>query len=301
MTPELSISIITACRNSETYIEKTLLSVIGQQYHNFQYIVVDGASSDSTLNIVNQYCNDIDIIISEPDAGQYYGIQKGAGFADSEIMAWLNSDDIYCPWAFSVVNDIFQKFPEVKWIIGRPGYMNAEGQCIKISGNTGTAYPQDYIRNGWFRSSLAGYLQQESMFWRKSLWDQVGGLNLNYSYAADFDLWTQFAKHTELYSVGVPLALFRKLPGQQRSSAGKDQYEREVEEICKKLKNPPLIWKNLAKINEPFCQLIRFLIWKRCRVIVYSSQKLTWVCMEMHRPLSRASFSEALLEYRLRH
>ena len=169
----LPISVVTACRNCDNYVENTIHSVIGQQYQNLQYIVVDGASTDSTLEIVNRYRKNIDTIISEPDDGQYHGIQKGMELAHGEIMAWLNADDIYYPWTFSVVQSVFEKYPEVEWLTGVPSYINDAGQCIRVAGNPGSAYPRRYIRNGWFRSSLAGYLQQESMFWRRSLWEKV--------------------------------------------------------------------------------------------------------------------------------
>jgi len=194
------------------------------------------------------------------------------------------------------VNAIFQKFSDVQWIIGQPSYMNAEGQCIKISGNAGTAYPREYIRNGWFRGALAGYLQQESMFWRKSLWDKAGGLNLNYNYAADFDLWTRFADYAELYSVTVPLALFRKRPGEQKSSLGRDRYDTEVTEISESLNAPSLVWKGIARRRLIVNHICRMLIWKRSKVIAYSETKQDWVIKETMRPLSRISLAQALLE-----
>lgn len=290
------ISIVTSCYNGEQYIENTIRSVVGQAYPSLQYIIVDGASTDSTLAIVNEYRDSIDTVISEPDEGQYHGIQKGLDRANGEIMAWLNADDMYYPWTLSVVSAVFRQFPEVEWIIGQPGYLNSAGQCTRISGNAGTAYPGRYIKNGWFRSALAGYLQQESMFWRRSLWDKTGGLNLDYSYAADFELWTRFARHADLYSVTVPLALFRKRPGEQKSSVGKQEYEKEVAEIYKALDCPPLLWRNIARKGALWEYACRFLIWKKSNVITYSERNSSWVIKTLPRPLSRVSFAEAILE-----
>jgi glycosyltransferase involved in cell wall biosynthesis len=296
----LPISVITACRNCDEYIGQTISSIIGQQYQNLQYVLVEGASTDSTLEIVNHYRNEINIIISEPDEGQYYGIQKGMRLASGEIMAWLNGDDMYYPWTFSVINNIFQKFPEVDWIIGQPSYMNRESQCIRISGNAGTAYPREFIRNGWFRKALAGYLQQESMFWRKRLWDKAGGLNLHYQYAADFELWTKFAEYADLCTVTIPLAIFRKRPSEQKSSTGKDKYEREVYEVCSNLKAPPLVWKIIANRGLAWEYLCRMLIWKKCKLITYSERTSGWVLTKNTiRPVSRASLAEVLLERQL--
>jgi glycosyltransferase involved in cell wall biosynthesis len=296
----LPISIVTACRNCERYVEKTILSVVGQDYPLLQYIVVDGASTDSTLKIVNKHQDRISKVISEPDSGQYHGIQKGMNLCDGEVMAYLNADDTYYPWTFSVVNEVFMKFPEVEWIIGQPGYMNAESQCIRISGNAGTAYPREYIRNGWFRSSLAGYLQQESMFWRRSLWEKTGGLSPDYKYAADFELWTRFAEHTELFSVAVPLALFRKRPGEQKSSLGKIQYDKEVSEICRNRKPPSVLWRSITHGNQIREYIYRMLVWKKCNVIAYSEKESGWVIRKNTiRPISRVSLSEAILHVKL--
>lgn len=254
---------MTSSLNCEKYIEGTIRSVLDQGYANLQYIVVDAGSTDSTMDIINRYSSKIDIVINEPDEGQYFGTQKGLQLATGEIMAWLNADDMYYPWTFSVVDTVFRHFPEIDWIIGQPSYMNADGQCIKVSGNSGTAYPRNYVRNGWFRKNLGGYLQQESMFWRKKLWDKVGGFNLCYKYAADFDLWVKFAEYTELNSVACPLGIFRKRPGEQNSSVWGNQYENEVAAICRNLEKPPLLWRAMAKRGLVAVHLCRSMIWKK--------------------------------------
>jgi glycosyltransferase involved in cell wall biosynthesis len=292
----LPISVVTACRNCDNYVGNTILSVIGQQYQNLQYIVVDGASTDSTLEIVNRYRKNIDTIISEPDNGQYYGIQKGMELAHGEIMAWLNADDIYYPWTFSVVQSVFEKYPEVEWLTGVPSYINDAGQCIRVAGNPGSAYPRQYIRNGFFRSSLAGYLQQESMFWRRSLWEKVTRLDLSLKYAADFELWTRFAEHAELYSLTVPLAAFRTRPGAQISSLRKDEYEKEVSQVCRNLKRSPRLWAAIAGRGVIANHICRMLIWKKCKIIVYSEERKDWIIKKAIRPLSRLSLAQAMIE-----
>ncbi len=293
------ISVITTSFNCEKYIEATIRSVV-EQNCPAQYIVIDAASTDGTNEILQKYKNSLNVFISEPDSGMYHGIEKGANYVNGEIMAWLNADDTYLPWTFSVVENIFKKFPEVDWIIGQPTYMNAKGQCTKVSSNAGTAYPNKYIKNGWFRTQFAGYLQQESMFWRKSLWDKVGGLNLNLKLAADFDLWTRFAQHAELYSVGVPLSSFRLRPGEQQSSVGEDKYEQEVNQVCQKLTPPGVLWDVISRQGEALRVLSRLLVWKKGKIVVYSSKESGWRIIEMFRPLSRYSFSEALVELKSR-
>lgn len=289
------ISVITTSFNCEKYIETTIKSVIDQEC-DVQYIVIDANSTDHTMDIINKYKDKIDVLINEPDDGMYYGIQKGAKYINGDIMAWLNADDRYLPWTFSIVKAIFTKYPEVDWIIGQPSYMNENGECIKVSSNAGTAYPNKYIRNGWYRPQFAGYLQQESMFWRKSLWDKVGGLNTNLKLAADFDLWTRFAQHAELYSVASPLSSFRLRPGAQQSSVGLNRYEEEVDMVCAGLQAPPVIWRLSSQCGEIPRVLSRMLIWKKAKLIKYSLSKSDWSIKELYRPLSRYSFPEVLLE-----
>ena len=279
----------------ERYIEDTICSIVNQNYPNLEYIVIDGASTDGTLDIARRYEAAISVLISEPDQGQYYAIQKGMDMAHGEITAWLNADDIYYPWTLSLVAEIFQKFPEVDWIIGLPSHINPQGQCIRIS-NTVAAYPRYYIRNGWFREDLAGYLQQESMFWRRSLWNKVGGFDFSLKIAADFHLFTEFAKHTALVPVSIPLAAFRRRPGEQRSSLENNFYIEEVYRICGGLDAPPRLWRCLAERSLRLKMLCRLLIWKKCQVVAYSNERGEWELRNSRRPITGNCFSGLLLE-----
>jgi hypothetical protein len=237
----------------------------------------------------------LSILISEPDQGMYYAIQKGMDLAKGEILAWLNADDIYYPWTLSVVSEIFQRFQEVDWVVGLPSQINAKGHCVYMASGV-SAYPQEYIKNGWAGGHLGPHLQQESIFWRRSLWDKVGGLDLEWKYAADFDLWTRFAQFSEPVGVTVPLAAFRLRPGEQVSSALKDSYHRETRHISKNLNRSPFIWDRLAKSSLVLRCLIRLLIWKKCQVISYSRNVREWTKTEIRLPISRASFRSLILE-----
>ncbi len=303
MSEPISISVVTSCFNAADYIDDTLKSVHSQNYPNLQHVIKDGGSKDNTLEIVEKYKkiypNDI-TVISQPDKGQYYGIQQGFEHATGEIQSWLNADDIYYPWTFSVVSEIFTKYPEVDWIIGIPTFMNAKGQAIKISTNSASAFPQDFIRNGWFNAHLAGYLQQESMFWRKSLWDKVDGLNLELSLAADFELWTRFAEHAELVEVVSPLACFRIRPGEQRSSKGEDKYLKEVASITKQKKTPPAVWDTIAKKGIVWRSLFRLLVWRKTKVVAFSATSQEWEMRNLRRPVSRATMLDLMLENSVR-
>lgn len=293
------LSIITPCYNQEDFIAETLQSIFNQNYENLQYIFVDGGSTDNTLSIVNTYREKIDILISEQDEGQYPAINKGMTKAKGEIMAWLNADDIYFPWTFSTVNEIFDRFPEVNWITGLPAFINAKGQCIRMLNNP-VGSPRDWIANGWFRFHLAGYLMQEGMFWRKSLWEKVGGLDESLKLASDFQLWTRFAQHTELVTVSVPLAAFRMLPGQQRSSIQRLEYEREVNAVCNKLIKPPFLWRYLVSKGTVMRSLCRLALISRAPVIAYSRSG-KWEKRNVLNTISKVSLPAMKVEYDINH
>jgi hypothetical protein len=294
-----TISIVIACYNAGEFIQETLHSIASQNYPDLELIVIDGASTDGTQEIIERYGDHISYYISDEDGGQYEAIQKGLSKAKGEVMAWLNADDIYMPWTLFTVGEIFATHPDVDWITGLPSFLSKRGQMTAIYGSPGS-YPRTHIANGWFRGTLGGYLQQESMFWRRSLWDKTGGLDLSLRLAADFKLWTDFARHSDLVPVTVPLASFRKLPGQQRSSVGADRYEQEVEQVCEKLTPAPRLWSAIAARGVVFRSLCRLAIRHKAPAIIYDEAAGAWNKVTTRRPLSRVGLSNLRLQFALR-
>jgi hypothetical protein len=294
----MKISIVTASYNAESYIESALTSVLNQKYPDLEYVVIDGASKDSTFQIVEKYTDKISYCVSEPDAGQYHAIQKGFDKSTGEIMAWLNADDVYMPWTLSVVAEIFETYPEIQWITGLPGFLNKKGQYTGIHASI-AAYPQQYISSGWYQEHLAGYLQQESMFWRRSLWDKTTGLDLSLDLAGDFKLWTEFAKHAPLVQVATPLAAFRKLPGIQKSSVDVNGYRREVAKVCEALPKPPVIWDKIASCGVVARSLCRLMKIKQAKIVAYVEGSNSWEMQSLLRPISRVGLGQLSLEYNI--
>lgn len=216
------ISIVTPSYNQGQFIEDTILSVFNQNYPDCEYVIIDGGSSDNTLDVIRQYEDRLTYWISEPDGGMYEAINKGFAKTTGEVMAWINSDDRYTPWAFQTVGEIFATLPEVMWITTCfPIVWGASGQVL-------ATYVPGYTRHGFFNGeNLAvrhGYssrfIQQESTFWRRSLWDRVGGyIDTSYTLAGDFELWARFYKYAELVGVHSPIGGFRVHPGQQTAHA----------------------------------------------------------------------------------
>ena len=296
MKTDLKISVVTAAFNMESLVGETIKSVLDQKLDGDQYVFVDGASSDRTAEVARGFGAGIDVMISEPDEGQYHAIKKGFSYATGDILAWINADDILMPWTFSVVREIFSRFPQVDWITGSTGFLSDTSQLIRVQSKL-SAYPRRFIANGWFDKFHGGYLQQESMFWRRSLWDKVGGLDTGFSLAADFDLWTRFAEHADLVPVDVPLAAFRERPGLQRSSSAGDRYEAEVAEIRTSKPPPPAVWSWAANKGLAARNVARLLIGAKHPAIAYDRRDRVWKLTTRRRSLSRVSISAMRDEY----
>ena len=287
------ISVVTVCYNAAEFIETTLRSVLNQDHEDLEYIVIDGGSTDGTQEIIERYVNKLSFFVSEKDGGQYEAIQKGLSRSTGEVMCFLNADDIYMPWTFSVVDEIFASNFDVEWIIGQPGFMNRRGQIVEIYAAS-AAYPRHFVANGWYNRILGGFLQQESMFWRRSLWDKTTGLDLSLHFAADYKLWTSFAQHANLVAVSLPLAAFRKLPGEQRSSTCADIYDAEVAQVMQNLQQPPKLWKWISRRGLVARNLMRVLIRHHAPVILYDETIGQWRKIITRRSIARISFRELL-------
>ncbi|MBL7813559.1 MAG: glycosyltransferase [Saprospiraceae bacterium] len=224
------ISIITPSFNQANYLEETILSILNQDYPNLEYIIIDGGSTDDSVAIIKKYEKKLAYWTSEPDNGLYHALQKGFEKATGEIMAWLNSDDLYHNRSLFVVAEIFTQFSQIQWLTGIPTYFNNDGQIVRVG----------YQAENWslFRFLLRGryfrYIQQESTFWRRSLWLRSGGfVSQEYNLAGDFELWRRFFRCEKLYTVHTILAGFRFRMNNQKSLEQKKGYDNEIEKIIK--------------------------------------------------------------------
>lgn len=232
------ISIVTPSYNQAQFLPETIASVFSQNYPNLEYVIIDGGSTDGSQEIVRSFDKSLAYWVSEPDQGQYDAINKGFSHTSGEIMAWINSDDKYTPWALRVVAEIFLRFPHVHWLTTLyPLAWDERGLAVEC-------YPrQGYSRASFFRGeylpgAVAGWhttgsIQQESTFWRRSLWDQAGGtVDKSLQLAGDFELWARFYKLAELYGIGTPLGGFRRQKN-QKTVLYMEKYARECEEVLR--------------------------------------------------------------------
>lgn len=239
------ISIVTVNYNNGAFLEQTIKSVIEQEYPNLEYILIDGGSTDNSLEIIERYAEHFSYWVSEPDDGQYQAIQKGFEKSTGEIMAWLNSDDKYLPRAFFKVAEIFDKYEDVNWLMGLAREYTEDGALV------------GQITLPWCRWSKYRYLtndfqfiQQESSFWTRELWDKAGAtLDFEYDFAGDMELWSRFFRFEKLHTTTIELSGFRHRREGQRSKVGKKTYLEEARQIVKREQKKMPIG---VKIGLPF-------------------------------------------------
>lgn len=223
------ISIVTPSFNQEEFIEATIRSVVLQDYPNLEYIVIDGGSSDGSVNIIKNYSDKITYWVSEPDGGHGAGLNKGFSKSSGEIMGWINSDDLLTSWSLRTIGEIFTKFPHVNWIQGFTSSWNRQGQMTGGFRNPKNIY--DYLTGNY------AWIQQESVFWRRSLWDKAGeAISEKVKLMVDGELWSRFFLHDELYTVDCVLGGWRCY-GENRALLNYPKCLQEMEESIASMAN----------------------------------------------------------------
>jgi glycosyltransferase involved in cell wall biosynthesis len=201
--PWPKISIVTAVRNGEKYIEETIRSVLQQNYPNLEYIVMDGGSTDGTLEIIQKYRQHIAYWVSEPDQGLFHALNKGFARSTGEIMGWLNASDMLQLNGLKVVGSVFGAFPQIDWITGRPTKFSPSGMTVNV-------WPTPHWSRPRFLAGANKYIQQESTYWRRSLWEKAGAaLSTRYRAEGDFELWARFFRFAKLYTVDALIGGYR--------------------------------------------------------------------------------------------
>lgn len=248
------ISIVTPSYNQVAFIEQTIKSVLTQNYNNFEYVVIDGGSTDGSLAVIKKYQSKLKYFESKKDRGQSHAINKGFAKTDGEIMAWLNSDDVYYPGTLRLVASIFAQFPEIKWLTCLPSVINADGYQIY------TARPPLHIgyflQKGLYVKKFCGFIMQEGTFWRRSLFEKASGrVDEQSHYAMDVKLWQEFAKHAPLYCVRASLAAYRLNPNRKSNDNHEKCYGEMNFKFPEFLSSPIKIgWKITEKIAN-ICKL----------------------------------------------
>ncbi len=201
MTEEPLVSIITPCFNSEVFIEETIRSVLGQSYKNIEYIIIDNESKDTTMNIIKSFESKI-ITISEEDNNMYQAINKGFRLSKGDIIAYLNSDDIYYKNSIQKVVEEFKINRNIELIYGNLDYIDDSGKKI-----FSIKYPK-FNKKSFQRVNFQK-LGQPSTFWKKSLLDKLDSLDEGLKMAGDFDFYLRAASNSNFKLVNHTFAAFR--------------------------------------------------------------------------------------------
>lgn len=226
----MKFSIVMPVLNGARFIEPAIESVRAQSHEDWELLVMDGGSTDGAADIASDFAKQdprISLHVG-PDQGMYDAILKGFEQANGDWFAWLNSDDLYAPWCLATVAQ-FAEAGDSAWVTGCPGCWDDKGNLRYL--RPGALYPRNLIRAGWFHEKLFGYLQQESIFFSKSLFARLASSDIervrSMRYAGDFLLWRLFAEHAPLETVPAVLSGFRRHNG-NLSCLHSDEYLREV-------------------------------------------------------------------------
>jgi glycosyltransferase involved in cell wall biosynthesis len=205
------VTIVTPSFNQVNYLEETIMSVLNQTYSSIEYIVIDGGSTDGSLEIIKKYATKLSNWVSEKDSGQTDAINKGFALASGEILAWLNSDDTLLPNAVSEAVDYLNGHPENGMVYGNANYIDEKSRVIGRFPAAQTNLTR--LRRGYV------HIPQQASFFRKSLWDRVGPLDPKFFFAMDYDLWVRLAAISDLKYIPNTWANFRLHSGAKTITA----------------------------------------------------------------------------------
>lgn len=215
--PLPSVSIVTPSFGQAAYIEATIQSVLEQDYPRLEYFVADGGSTDGTVDLLRKYESRLRWI-SQPDRGQSDAINKGFSQTSGEILAWLNSDDTYAPGAISAVANFFAAHPEIGVVYGNADFIDAAGHRIGRCQNI-----EPFSRHRLLYYS--DFLVQPAVFFRRCVFESVGGLDPSLCWAMDYDLWLKLSTCTQFAFIPRVLANYRWLDTSKTGSGGRKRID----------------------------------------------------------------------------
>lgn len=238
IAPAVRFSLVVPSFNQARFIERSLVSVINQEYEGVELIVMDGGSRDGTREILERYSQRIAVWRSEPDAGQSDALNKGFRCATGQVFGWLNSDDLYLPGALHHVAQIFGARPDVELVYGDWLTID-ENDCVIERFPALAPSRTRLVTEGFFCNAQA-------MFWRRSLQERIGEFDTHLHYTMDYDIMLRMisaAGARAFFRTGRPLGCFR-LHGAQKTGSAAD---RSAEEHRRLNERCGLAWKHTAR------------------------------------------------------
>lgn len=235
----MKISVVTPSYNQGQYIQRTIDSVLNQSYPDIEYIIMDGGSTDETVDIIKSYGDKI-IWKSEKDKGQTDAVNKGIKQSTGEIIGWLNSDDIYYPDAIAKVMKVFEEHPEVNVVYGNANHIREDDSFIE------EYYTEDF---DYERLKDICFICQPSLFFRKEVVDLYGYLNVDLQYTMDYEYWLRLGKKEKFYRLNELIAGSRLYDDNKTLGARRKVHEEMLEMQKKVIGKPSDKWiYNLAHV-----------------------------------------------------
>ena len=234
------ISIITPSYNQAKYLEQTILSVLNQDHSSIEYIVVDGASTDGSVEVIKRYADKLAHWESVKDHGQADAINKGFARVKGEIVAWLNSDDYYLPGTISAAVKVFEENPDVVLVYGNMLAVDENGQTF----NTLT-YKQLTLED----LLCFQIIGQPAVFMRRTALQQTSGLDLTFHFLLDHLLWIQLAKHGKILHVNKTWSAAR-YHAEAKNVAKAAEFGREAFRILETIAQDKDLAATLHKIDR---------------------------------------------------
>lgn len=233
------VSIISPSFNQAVFLEQTLLSVLNQDYPNLEYWVIDGGSTDNSLEIIKQYAPRLAGWVSEKDKGQADGVNKGLAKATGEIIGWLNSDDRYHPGAIADAVEAFRLHPEASFVFSDVESIDEHGNAFNL------------MRYGdWKLSDLMTFhiIGQSGVFMRREVLEQAGYLDLSYNYLLDVQLWLRMAAIAEPHYVPGKVWAAARIHSDAKNVAHAEKFGEEAFRVAKWLCEDPRFYPLSANI-----------------------------------------------------
>lgn len=230
------ITVVTPSYNQAQYIEATIQSVLSQEYPNLEYIVMDGGSTDGSVEIIKKYADQLNYWVSEKDNGQSHAINKGFLKATGDIICWLNSDDTFTPGTLKFVAEQLVEGTGCFAIVGHSLVVYEDGRPPLLMKGRYTGH-RDLLQF-WLEYTMP----QPAIFWRREVYEKVGLLNEDLHFIMDFDYWTRISKHFGFKQVDRTLA---NATYHAAAKTGDDyaQYTADLRKYARSYWGSPLTWE----------------------------------------------------------